>query len=86
MQGKIYFTAEELKGVPQDVVEGYEKTEKDGKVVYGVTHKTPDIVPVVRDFASPFYQCITHLLISANTRKILKPDAWHTKATRAVLE
>lgn len=41
-------TFEELKGVPQDVVSGYTKREEDGKTLYDVTFKTPDIFPVVR--------------------------------------
>lgn len=45
----ISFTLEELKGVPNDVVSGYTKrTTEDGKEVYDVTYKTPDIFPIVR--------------------------------------
>lgn len=44
----ITFTEEELKGVPPDVVSGYTKrTSQDGKEVYDVTYKYPDIFPVV---------------------------------------
>ena len=42
------FTLEELKGVPEDVVSGYPKREEDGKTLYDVTFKTPDIFPLVR--------------------------------------
>lgn len=45
----VTFTTEELKGVPHDVVSGYTKrTTEDGKEVYDVTYKTPDIFPLVR--------------------------------------
>ena len=45
----ISLTAEELKGVPKDVVSGYTKrTTEDGKEVYDATYKTPDIFPIVR--------------------------------------
>lgn len=44
----ITFTAEELKGVPEDVVSGYiKRTDDSGKEVYDVTYKTPDIFPIV---------------------------------------
>ena len=49
MQGKIFFTLEELKGVPEDVVSGYEKKTEGPVTTYGVTHKTPDIFPLVGD-------------------------------------
>ncbi|KAL5492873.1 PRD1 [Sanghuangporus weigelae] len=51
--GKIYFTEEELKGVPTDVVSGYEKQVDDAKVTYGVTHKTPDIFPLFKYAQNP---------------------------------
>lgn len=41
------FTLEQLKGVPEDVVSGYTKREEDGKTLYDVTFKTPDIFPLV---------------------------------------
>lgn len=47
-QGRVSFTHEELKGVPEDVVSGYTKQDKDGKELYDVTFKTPDIFPLVR--------------------------------------
>lgn len=43
-------TAEELKGVPEDVLSGYTKKTEDGKELLEVTFKTPDIFPVVRTF------------------------------------
>ncbi len=46
-QGVVSFTLEELKGVPEDVVSGYTKRTEDGKEVYDVTFKTPDIFPIV---------------------------------------
>jgi len=46
-QGSVSFTLEELKGVPEDVVSGYAKRNVDGKELYDVTHKTPDIFPLV---------------------------------------
>ncbi|KAG6917455.1 hypothetical protein DXG01_002432 [Tephrocybe rancida] len=46
--GVISFTEEELKGVPKDVISGYTKRTEDGKEVYDVTYKTPDIFPVVQ--------------------------------------
>jgi Zn-dependent oligopeptidase len=48
----ITFTLEELKGVPDDVISGYTKHTEDGKDMYDVTHKTPDIFPVVRTYYS----------------------------------
>jgi len=38
---------EELKGIPTDVISGYTKRTEDGKEVYDITYKTPDIMPVV---------------------------------------
>ena len=46
-QGFVSFTLEELKGVPEDVISGYTKRNVDGKELYDVTHKTPDIFPLV---------------------------------------
>ncbi|SCV74837.1 BQ2448_7866 [Microbotryum intermedium] len=43
--GALYFTKEELDGVPEEVINGYPKRE-DGK--YKVTFKTPDIIPVFK--------------------------------------
>jgi hypothetical protein len=47
-QGVVSFTLEELKGVAEDVISGYAKRTEDGIELYDVTHKTPDIFPVVR--------------------------------------
>lgn len=41
------FTLEDLKGVPADVISGYTKRTDEGKEVYDVTMKTPDIFPIV---------------------------------------
>ncbi|KZV65296.1 metallopeptidase MepB [Peniophora sp. CONT] len=46
--GFISFTLEELKGVPKDVVSGYNKRTENGVELYDVTHKTPDIFPVFK--------------------------------------
>lgn len=46
-QGFVSFTLEELKGVPQDVISGYVKRTEGDKELYDVTHKTPDIFPLV---------------------------------------
>jgi len=42
--GKIAFTAEELDGIPADVLSGYTKRE-DGKLE--LSFKTPDVMPLV---------------------------------------
>lgn len=48
-RGIMLFTKEELDGVPEDVIAGYPKESLgDTGVQYTVTHKTPDIVPVLR--------------------------------------
>ncbi|ETW81741.1 Metallo peptidase M3A [Heterobasidion irregulare TC 32-1] len=51
--GSIGFTLEELKGVPADVVSGYTKRTEDGKELYDVTHKTPDIFPLFKYAENP---------------------------------
>ena len=53
-QGFISFTREELKGVAEDVISGYAKRTEDGTELYDVTHKTPDIFPVVRKYRRLF--------------------------------
>ncbi|KAI0004463.1 Metalloprotease [Russula compacta] len=50
--GFVSFTLEELKGVPKDVISGYAKRTEDGKELYDVTHKTPDIFPVFKNAQS----------------------------------
>ncbi|TFY78786.1 hypothetical protein EWM64_g5225 [Hericium alpestre] len=53
-KGVVTFTLEELKGVPADVVSGYTKrTDENGKDVYDVTHKTPDIFPLFKYAENP---------------------------------
>lgn len=52
-QGHVSFTLEELKGVPGDIVSGYAMREDGNKVVYDVTFKTPDIIPLVRFYSTP---------------------------------
>ncbi|KAF8895394.1 hypothetical protein BD779DRAFT_1660241 [Infundibulicybe gibba] len=51
--GKITFTAEELKGVPKDVVSGYTKRTEGSVEVYDVTYKTPDIFPLFKFAENP---------------------------------
>ncbi|GLB38470.1 putative peptidase family M3 [Lyophyllum shimeji] len=51
--GVITFTQEELKGVPKDVISGYTKRTEDGKEVYDVTYKTPDIFPIFKFAENP---------------------------------
>ena len=48
MQGFVSFTLEELKGVPDDVISGYNKRQDGDREVYDVTFKTPDYLPLVR--------------------------------------
>ncbi|EKM49553.1 uncharacterized protein PHACADRAFT_265095 [Phanerochaete carnosa HHB-10118-sp] len=52
-KGTIAFTLEDLKGVPADVVSGYSKRTEDGKDLYDVTFKTPDIFPVLKFAENP---------------------------------
>ncbi|KDQ54110.1 hypothetical protein JAAARDRAFT_136150 [Jaapia argillacea MUCL 33604] len=52
-KGVITFTLEELKGVPPDVISGFTKRTVDGKDLYDVTHKTPDIVPIFKYAENP---------------------------------
>lgn len=42
------FTADELEGVPESVMEQFEKTEEDGVEKFKVTFKYPDILPVLK--------------------------------------
>lgn len=48
VQGHISFTLEELDGVPQGVISGHGKRDENGKTIYDVKFKTPDIFPIVR--------------------------------------
>ncbi|KAH8104630.1 metallopeptidase MepB [Cristinia sonorae] len=52
-KGTISFTLEELEGVPADVVSGYVKRQEDGKDLYDVTFKTPDIFPIFKFAQNP---------------------------------
>lgn len=47
-QGYLLFTLEELRGIPESVIAGYEAIDQDGATKYKVTHKTPDIYPLFR--------------------------------------
>ncbi|KAH9986700.1 Metalloprotease [Russula vinacea] len=51
-KGIVSFTLEELKGVPEDVISGYAKRTEGDKVLYDVTHKTPDIFPLFKNAQS----------------------------------
>ncbi|EKM79421.1 hypothetical protein AGABI1DRAFT_113982 [Agaricus bisporus var. burnettii JB137-S8] len=51
--GVVTFTLEELKGVPDDVVSGFTKRTENGKDVYDVTYKTPDIFPLFKFAENP---------------------------------
>lgn len=44
----IVFTKEELEGVPQDVINQFEKTEEGGVEKYKMTFKYPDFIPVLK--------------------------------------
>lgn len=52
-KGYLLFTKEELHGVPESVVEGYEIVEKDGEEKYKVTFKTPDVVTIFNNAKNP---------------------------------
>ncbi|GAA5844231.1 hypothetical protein JCM3766R1_000977 [Sporobolomyces carnicolor] len=53
-EGFVLFTAQELEGVPQDVISGYEKvTADDGTEKYKMTFKTPDYIPVIKQAINP---------------------------------
>lgn len=62
-------------------MEGYESKEDAGKKLYGVTHKTPDIIPVVRT-CYPHDSGGLNSRDSSNTRKIPRLDVKPTKATK----
>lgn len=46
--GHLEFSAEELEGVPESVLEQFEKVDKDGVEKFKVTFKYPDILPVLK--------------------------------------
>ncbi|CAH7684097.1 metallopeptidase MepB [Phakopsora pachyrhizi] len=50
-KGKIWFSLEELRGVPEDVISGFERKEEDQK--YGMSFKTPDYSPVIQFAINP---------------------------------
>ncbi|KAF9505096.1 hypothetical protein BS47DRAFT_1374338 [Hydnum rufescens UP504] len=53
-KGTILFTRQELNGVPEDVIKGYNKrTAEDGTELFVVTFKTPDIMPVFKHAHDP---------------------------------
>ncbi|KIP08913.1 hypothetical protein PHLGIDRAFT_68434 [Phlebiopsis gigantea 11061_1 CR5-6] len=52
-KGIIVLTADELEGVPKDVVSGYTVKTEDGVQLYEVTFKTPDIFPVFKFAENP---------------------------------
>ncbi|GAA6017292.1 hypothetical protein JCM11491_000619 [Sporobolomyces phaffii] len=52
-QGFILFTKEELEGVPQEVLDGFEKVEEQGIEKYKMTYKTPDYSPVIKQAINP---------------------------------
>lgn len=51
--GYLLFSKDELKGVPETVIDGYEVVEENGKKKYKVTHKTPEIVPIFNNAQNP---------------------------------
>ncbi|KAJ7601149.1 hypothetical protein C8J56DRAFT_1000085 [Mycena floridula] len=63
--GVVSFTAEELDGVPKDVISGYTKRTEDGKTLYDVTFKTPDIFPL---------EINTDISSSSNSRNNPEPN------------
>lgn len=80
----ITFTEEELKGVPKDVVSGFTKRTEDGKTLYDVTYKTPDIFPVVRAIGSyALGLSFTPVMSSSNSLKTLRHVNELRKATKA---
>lgn len=80
-QGVITFTAEQLKGVPQDVISGYTKRTEGSQEVYDVTYKTPDIFPIVSLFVFlPHSTLREKNYLSSNLRKTQK----HARKLRKV--
>ncbi|CAK5270325.1 unnamed protein product [Mycena citricolor] len=51
--GVISFTAQELEGVPADVISGYKKRTEGETELYDVTYKTPDIFPIFKFANNP---------------------------------
>ncbi|KAJ7599942.1 hypothetical protein C8J56DRAFT_3879 [Mycena floridula] len=52
-KGFLSFTGEDLDGVPKDVILGYTQRIEDGKSLYDITFKGPDITPVFRYAKQP---------------------------------
>lgn len=46
--GFLLFTKEQLEGVPDDVINNFEKVEDDGITKYKMTFKYPDLFPVLK--------------------------------------
>lgn len=51
--GFLVFTKDELDGVPEPVISGYATVEENGQTKYKVTHKTPDIFPLLNNAKNP---------------------------------
>ncbi|KAI0822328.1 metallopeptidase MepB [Trametes gibbosa] len=51
--GHISFTLEELKGVPTDVISGYNKRTEGDNDVYDVTFQYPDMLPLLKFASNP---------------------------------
>lgn len=52
-KGFLLFTKDELDGVPEAVVSGYAEVDEAGSKKYKVTHKTPDIIPLLNNAKNP---------------------------------
>ena len=82
-QGFISFTLEELKGVPEDVISGYPKRKEGNKELYDVTHKTPDIFPLVCTSHSLFHDVfVSSRSRSSNMRKVRRHVDEHGKVLK----
>lgn len=65
--GRLTLSLEELEGVPDSVVEQFEKTMDDGSEKFQVTFKYPDILPVLKYAKN---QHIRKLAYSENLNKV----------------
>lgn len=52
-KGYLLFSKEQLRGVPESVIDGYEQVEVDGQKKYKISHKTPDVNPVLDNAKDP---------------------------------
>jgi Zn-dependent oligopeptidase len=52
-KGFLLFTEKELDGLPQAILDSFEKVVDAGESKLKVTHKTPDIVPLLRNAKNP---------------------------------